>query len=92
VPPGQISGATDGGSGPISGGVGCSGSGSADGAIGPCSCQEQAGGHSYAVSCDPGTNLCSCTMDNGAPSSSFADNGNTCGDPTTLFTSCGFPL
>jgi len=81
--------ASDGGTGPSSGS--CSGSASTDGAVGPCSCQEQTGGHTYAVSCDPGTNLCSCTTDNGAPTSTFADNGNTCGDVAGLFTSCGFP-
>jgi hypothetical protein len=89
VPPGQPPIATDAGPGPNP--VGCSGSASTDGALGPCDCQEQAGGHTYDVSCDPGTNLCTCTVDNGGPSSSFADNGNTCGDSTALFTSCGFP-
>ena len=87
VPPGQIGSASDGGTGPSGGS--CSVGASVDGAIGPCSCQEQTGGHTYAVSCDP--TVCTCTTDNGAPSSTFTVIGNTCSDPTTLFTSCGFP-
>jgi hypothetical protein len=69
----------------------CSVSASSDGAIGPCSCEEQTNGHTYDVSCDPAANVCSCTVDNGAPVSSFADDGNTCGDANMLFTACGFP-
>jgi hypothetical protein len=92
LPPGQGPGETDGGSstGPSSGG--CSASASTDGAIGPCGCQEQTNGHTYAVNCDPSTNLCTCTLDNGGPSASFPDDGNTCGDITALLTSCGFPV
>jgi hypothetical protein len=64
---------------------------STDGAVGPCGCQEQANGHTYDVNCDPGTNLCRCTVDNGATVESFPDDGNTCGDANTLFSACGFP-
>jgi len=87
-PGGSTIGAQDGGA-PSSGS--CSASASEDGAIGPCGCEEQTNGHTYDVNCDPGTNVCSCTVDNGAPVSTFADNGNTCGDANTLFTACGFP-
>jgi hypothetical protein len=88
VPPGQISGGSDGG--PAQTGATCSGTASTDGAIGPCGCQEQVGGHTYSVSCDPA--VCTCTMDNGGPSTSFTVINNTCGDPNGLFTSCGYPL
>jgi hypothetical protein len=64
---------------------------SIDGSIGPCGCQEDVNGHTYGVNCDPTSNVCSCTVDNGAAVSTFPDNGNTCGDPVSLFTSCGFP-
>jgi hypothetical protein len=91
LPPGQSPPeAIDASTGPSSGG--CSASASTDGAIGPCGCEEQTNGHSYAVNCDPGTNLCTCTVDNGAPSASFPDDGNTCGNMDGLFTSCGFPV
>jgi hypothetical protein len=88
-PPGPPPVGIDAGPGPTP--TACSGSGSTDGALGPCGCQEQTGGHTYAVNCDPGTNVCACTVDNGAPTTTFADNGNTCGDSKALFTSCGFP-
>jgi hypothetical protein len=92
LPPGQGPGVIDGGSSTGPGPASCSGSASTDGAVGPCGCQEQTNGHTYAVNCDPSTNLCTCTSDNGGPSASFPDNGNTCGDLTALFTSCGFPV
>jgi hypothetical protein len=89
-PPGQGgSSSTDAGAGPSSGS--CGASVSTDGAVGPCGCDEQTGGHTYSVNCDPGTNVCTCSTDNGAPTGSFPDDGNTCGDPATLFSSCGFP-
>lgn len=69
----------------------CFASGSVDGALGPCGCQEQAGGHTYEVDCDPNTKVCSCIVDNGAPQSTYPDSSGTCGDPATMFASCGFP-
>ena len=69
----------------------CSGTGSADGALGPCGCQESGNGHTYNVNCDPGTNTCTCTIDNGAPVATFSSNGNACTDSNMLFSSCGFP-
>jgi hypothetical protein len=72
-------------------GVACSGSGSADGAVGPCECSGQVNGHTYAVSCDSATNLCTCIVDDGAPTTSFPGNGDSCGQTSALFTACGFP-
>jgi hypothetical protein len=80
----------DAGPGPNPGGT-CFGSASTDGAVGQCGCSEQSGGHSYEVDCDPATSLCSCVEDNGAPTASFPYDGHDCSDPTTLFTTCGFP-
>jgi hypothetical protein len=78
--------------GPAPAPVGCSGGGGGpDGALGSCGCQEQANGHTYAVNCDLSTNVCACTIDNGAPTTTFPDNGNTCSDYAALFASCGFP-
>jgi hypothetical protein len=72
--------------------VGCGGRGpDPDGAVYPCSCNETYSGHSYTVSCDPNTSLCSCIVDNNAASSTFPDTGNMCADYSVLFTSCGFP-
>jgi hypothetical protein len=79
---------------PIDAGAGsptCSGATAPDGGLGPCECHEQANGHTYVVGCDPTSNLCICTVDNGSPTTTFPDNGNTCSDATALFTSCGFP-
>lgn len=71
----------------------CSGSGGGpDGGVGQCGCQEQStDGHTYAVNCDPGSNVCACTVDNGAPTATFPDDGNTCSDPMSLFAACGYP-
>jgi hypothetical protein len=69
----------------------CSGTGGPDGAAGPCGCQEQIGSETYAVSCDPATNLCTCSRNNAAPASTFPDDGNTCFDASALFAACGFP-
>jgi hypothetical protein len=76
---------------PTTSGIGCEGSSSTDGALGPCGCQGDINGHTYAVNCDPATDLCTCTVDNGGPTASFPDVGSNCSDVTGLFTSCGFP-
>lgn len=89
-PPGQID------AGPPSAGS-CFGSASTDGSLGPCGCQEQTNGHTYDVNCDYTVNsdptkvACTCTTDNGAPTSTFITTGNNCSDPRTLFTQCGYP-
>jgi hypothetical protein len=104
-PPGvpNGSGSEDGGisttpidAGPAPTGGACDGEISADGGVGPCGCQEQVGSQTYAFNCDPSTNLCTCTINNGAPTSSFTQS-NVCNDPnisqdsTALFAKCGFP-
>ena len=89
VPPGPPQPAVD--AGPITSSDGGTGSACGGGPDGSCSCAEDVNGHSYQVSCSVTTSLCSCSVDFGATTTTFKYAAGTCDDPTTIFTSCGFP-